>query len=96
MNPNTTVKRTTAIAMVAAAALLGLASVPAFAAVDCANPQGIGQKRACEIAPQGSNELRRFVERTSSIYLLSYNDFSDYVPARTAASEPNVKVASRK
>jgi hypothetical protein len=93
MNPKTTVRR--AVPILATAALLSLASVPALARVDCANPQGVGQARACAIAPQGATELRRFIERTAPIYLLSYKDFADRVPESSAKAD-NVKVAANK
>jgi len=90
---NTNSKRL--LPMLAGLALLTVASVPAFARVDCDNPQGVGQARACAIAPQGATDLRRFVQRTGSIYLLSYDDFVDRVPEATAAKSDNVKVASK-
>jgi hypothetical protein len=90
---NTNLKR--AFPMVAGLALLSLTSVPAFAGVNCDNPQGVGQARACAIAPQGAEPLRRFIERTGPIYLLSYNDFVDRVPDARAARADNVKVASK-
>jgi hypothetical protein len=94
MNSNTTLKR--AMPLVAAAALLALGSMPAFAGVDCANPQGVGQARGCAMAAQGSTELRRFVQRTAPIYLLSYRDFADAVPPATAAKTDDVRVALQK
>jgi hypothetical protein len=71
--------RSIRIPLIALAAAIVLATTlvpPAHSAVvDCANPQGIGEARACEKAAQGANELRRFIERTQAIYLLSYQDF---------------------
>ena len=49
--------------------------VPPAHAANCANPQGIGEARACEKAAQGAAELRRFVDRTRGIYALSVWDF---------------------
>lgn len=72
--------RSIRIPLIALAAAIVLATTlvpPAHsAAVDCANPQGTGQARACEKAALGPTELRRFIERTQAIYLLSIRDFS--------------------
>jgi len=59
----------------ATGAILSMVFVPAANAGSCANPQGTGAVRACAKAAEGPNELRRFVERTASIYNLSYYDF---------------------
>jgi hypothetical protein len=70
--------RSIRIPLIALAAAIVLATTlvpPAHASVDCANPQGTGQARACEKAAQGVTALRRFIERTQSIYLLSIRDF---------------------
>jgi hypothetical protein len=66
--------RLPAIALAAGMALSMVFAPPARAA-DCANPQGTGMARACAKAADGTNELRRFVERTQSIYHLSVYDF---------------------
>ena len=62
-----------------AACLIGAA--PAAMAADCANPQGVGTVRACAKAAEGATELRRFVERTQGIYILSFQDFVSNLPA---------------
>lgn len=62
-----------------AACMLGAA--PAAMAADCANPQGIGAARACAKAAEGATALRRFVERTEGIYLLSFQDYVGNLPA---------------
>jgi len=85
MNTNITKRAMPALAV----AVLTLASVPAFAGVDCAKPQGVGEVRACA---QGADELRHFIARTQPIYLLSYRDFTEQAPAATAKAD-NVKVA---
>ena len=41
----------------------------------CDNPQGSVDRRACEMAAQGPDALRRFVERTRGIYELYYWDY---------------------
>jgi len=88
MNTNITKRAMPALAV----AVLTLASVPAFAGVDCAKPQGVGEVRACAKATQGADELRHFIARTQPIYLLSYRDFTEQAPAATAKAD-NVKVA---
>lgn len=72
-------------------ALVAIVALPA-AAADCAAPKGIGEVRGCAAAQQGSDELRRFVQRTQSIYLLGYWQFAAAVPrpAETAAAAPIV------
>ena len=70
--------RSIRIPLIALAAAIALATTlvpPAHSAVNCANPQGTGEARACEKAAQGANALRRFIERTQSIYQLSPRDF---------------------
>lgn len=51
------------------------ATLPAHAAVDCATPRGIEQRRACEAAAQGAQSLRRFSERTRMIYAINVRDY---------------------
>ena len=55
----------------------------ALAASKCDSPQSMIDKRACEKAAAGAEDLRRFVERTRTIYGLYYYDFAkeDRVPA---------------
>jgi hypothetical protein len=70
--------RSIRIPLIALAAAIVLATTlvpPAHSAVNCADPQGTGQVRACEKAAQGATELRRFIERTQAIYQLSWRDF---------------------
>jgi hypothetical protein len=78
MNRSIRMTRSIRIPLIALAAAIVLATTlvpPAHSAVDCANPQGTGEARACEKAAQGATELRRFIERTQSIYLLYFGDF---------------------
>ena len=58
------------------------ATLPAHAAVDCATPRGIEQRRACEAAAEGAQSLRRFSQRTRMIYAINMRD---YLVAETAA-----------
>jgi hypothetical protein len=41
----------------------------------CDHPQGLDDRRACEYAQQGPAALRRFIERTQSIYGLYFYDY---------------------
>jgi hypothetical protein len=81
----------TASMLIAGLALLA-ASSAAQAAVDCAAPAGIEQRRACEAAAQGAQSLRRFRERTRTIYAIHMQDYAKAIAA--AAGEP-VRVAQR-
>ncbi len=62
----------------------------------CNAPTGIGERRACEKAKEGSEALRRSVERTRMIYGLSYWDFYDTVITSQVQAgildEPTLKV----
>ena len=49
----------------------------------CDHPQRFDDRRACEYAQQGPAALRRFIERTQSIFGL---DFYDYVRPESTAS----------
>lgn len=62
----------------AAASLAVLAFAPMAAQADdrCANPNGSVEARACAMAAQGPETLRRFVERTRGIYNLYFFDFA--------------------
>lgn len=73
----------------ATGATLSMIFVPAASAESCVNPQGVGAVRACAKAAGGPNELRRFVERTASIYNLSYYDFhvADAVLAQSTSDK---------
>jgi hypothetical protein len=61
----------------AAASLVTLGLVPMAAQAEyrCDSPKSSIELRACAIAAQGPDALRRFVYRTSSIYGLYYFDF---------------------
>lgn len=41
----------------------------------CDHPEHIADRRACEYAQQSPDALRRFIERTQSIYGLYFNDY---------------------
>jgi hypothetical protein len=78
------------VSALALTAVCMLGAAPAAMAADCANPQGVGAARACAAATQGATELRRFVERTEGIYILSFQDFVSNLPPadRVAAVMP--------
>ena len=82
-----------AFSWLAATAFLVLANAPAFAAADCGNPQGTPQARACAVAQQDNTALRRFIERTASIYGLAYADFAK-AASDVAKAEESTQVAS--
>jgi hypothetical protein len=65
-----------AFALVVISAAFGI-SAPgsAFAEYRCDHPQRVDDRRACEYAQQGPAALRRFVERTQSIYGLYFDDY---------------------
>jgi hypothetical protein len=75
----------------AAIMLLALGSAPARAAADCAVPKSTAERRACEAASQGVPTLRRFVERTQSIYGLYIQDFRDAVAKTDVAKREEPK-----
>ena len=54
--------------------------VPALASPDCSKPMFSHEARACAAAGAGSEELRRFVQRTAKLYQLSYHDFAQAIP----------------
>ena len=91
-------KKTTSLPDPPLASLLiaGLAvlatSLPAQAAVDCAAPAGVEQWRACSAAAEGMQSLRRFSERTRSIYAIY---MPDYAKAVAAAEAHSTRVALR-
>jgi hypothetical protein len=72
----------------AIAAVAALVCASARAEYRCDEPAAPEDKRACELAKQGPDELRQFIQRTSSIYGLY---FYDYV---TAADFDRWQVAS--
>jgi hypothetical protein len=59
----------------------------------CDNPQGSVDRRACEMAAQGPEALRRFVERTRGIYELYYWDYIQ-APMRGASVATSTRVAA--
>lgn len=77
---------TTAVAAMFVVATFG--SAPARAAGKCERPQGVGEQRACAMAAQGNETLRRFVERTRPIYTLYYFDFAHDEPQAAASAAP--------
>jgi len=81
------------IAVTLFGALVAVAALPANAA-DCTAPKGTGEARACAEAKQGADALRRFLQRTQPIYLLTYADFAAAVP-QTAAGDPSIVVATK-
>lgn len=60
----------------------------------CANPETRIDQRACELAQRGPEELRRFVQRTQSIYHLNFFDYVSEEQARRWA-EREAPVARR-
>ncbi|HWY72769.1 MAG TPA: hypothetical protein VNW98_03940 [Burkholderiaceae bacterium] len=59
----------------AAAALAATVSMGAHAEYRCNGQPLPEEKRACELAKQGPDELRRFVDRTRGIYGLYFYDY---------------------
>jgi len=52
------------------------ASVPAHAEYRCDSPPTSADRRACDMAKRGAtDELRRFIQRTASIYGLYIHDY---------------------
>jgi hypothetical protein len=62
-------------AVAASLAVLAFAPMVAHAADRCANPNGSVEERACAMAAQGPEALRRFAERTRGIYNIYFFDF---------------------
>ena len=56
-----------------------IAAMPATAAVDCAAPAGVEQRRACKAAMEGAQSLRRFRDRTRVIYAIHLQDYANAV-----------------
>jgi hypothetical protein len=83
MSPIEFAKR--ALPLIAATMLAAAVSLPAQA-VDCAAPKGIEQSRGCAAAKSGSEALRRYVERTQTIYALYYWDYAPYAKRADVAS----------
>ena len=63
------------IAAVSVAA--GFAAVPVAQAQELPNTP---ENRAAEAAKKGPQELRRFIQRTRSVYGLHFDDFRRYLP----------------
>jgi len=65
------------VCLISAGLVLAAAPLlPTHAANRCDVPQVGPEAKACAIAAQGPTELRRFVERTRSIYGLYYYDYA--------------------
>lgn len=62
-----------AVALVVAAAMV---PAPALADHRCDAPRSTIDQRACAKAAEGPEALRRFVERTRTIYALYYFDYA--------------------
>jgi hypothetical protein len=59
----------------AIAALAAIVSVSAQAEYRCSAPPTPEDQRACELAKQGPDQLREFIQRTRSIYGLYFYDY---------------------
>ena len=89
-------KRTLPLRPLASMLITGLAlatSLPARAAVDCTAPAGIEQRRACKAAAESVQSLRRFSERTRTIYAIH---MPDYAKAIAAAQVDPMRVSQRR
>ena len=90
-------KKTLSLKAMASLLIAGLAvlvtSFPARAAVDCTAPAGIEQRRACKAAAEGAQSLRRFRERTRTIYAIH---MQDYAKALAAAEVDPIRVSQRR
>ena len=62
-----------------------LATSAAARPVDCAQPSGREEVRACQAAAGGVDALRQFIQRTRGIYILYIQDFSAAVPVKMAS-----------
>jgi hypothetical protein len=79
-------------------ALIAAVSVPAHAEYRCGSPSLQEDRRACELAKRDApDDLRRFIQRTSSIYGLFFYDyvsgadFNRWEAVRRAGSERSMK-----
>lgn len=68
----TSIKSSFAVVFALALALTGAA---AQAEYRCNPPKNFVDQRACELARQGPQPLRHFIERTKSIYHLAFYDY---------------------
>jgi hypothetical protein len=59
----------------AAALVLGVATTASVAAPRCEPPNLPGERMACEKAKESPESLRRFIERTQSVYSLYFWDY---------------------
>jgi len=82
---HTTLFKAATLALVTGAAI---PSSPAFAAYRCDNPTAPFDLRACAIAAQGPDALRRYIERTRGIYSLYFFDYARVGAPAVAATEP--------
>ena len=73
-----------AVALVVAAAIV---PAPALADHRCDAPRSTIDQRACAKAAEGPEPLRRFVERTRTIYALYYFDYARGDNPAVAATE---------
>lgn len=55
---------------------IAFTATPGLAASRCDHPSGMIDQRACAKAAEGSEALRRFVERTRMIYSLYFYDYA--------------------
>ena len=74
-------------------------SMPVCAEYRCGSPPTPADRRACEMAKRGAaDELRRFIQRTASIYGLYFYDYVQPAEkeARRASKAPSIAAASRR
>jgi hypothetical protein len=74
-------------------------SMPAHAEYRCGSPSTSADRRACDMAKRGAmGELRRFIQRTASIYGLYFNDYfqPEEKTARRATKAPSLAAADRR
>ena len=75
----------------------GLAAPASAAPVDCLRPSGHEQERACAAAAKGVHELRQFIQRTRSVYILYIKEFEQAVTSVAAERDKadTTKLAGR-
>jgi hypothetical protein len=76
-------------------AVAAIVPTPALAGNRCDTPNGSIEQRACAKAAEGADALRRFVERTRTIYALNYFDYARGEDPAVASSQP-VRVVEAK
>jgi hypothetical protein len=72
---------------------------PAHAEYRCGAPPTSADRRACELAKRGAtDELRRFIQRTASIYGLYFYDYvqPEQKAARRGTKAPSIAAADRR